>query len=214
MHSEIVRRPGASGWPTERRAARAVAVAAACRSGRRRSCRKVDKLSCVRFGSARYSVPEPADRHHAWPCVVDRRRVLILRAVHRRGRRRAPAGRAGRGHASSTSTTARPRPGSPAARPRPKTVAEKQFCALGAGRGGVPASAPPRRATPGWARELASSLTLHAAHGDAGAASRPWTGRSRSVGGAPTTSARSWPPAPAPRTPARRAGAGHRPAHA
>ena len=38
-------------------AAGSVAVAAAARSGRKPISRKVDKLSCVRFGSARYSVP-------------------------------------------------------------------------------------------------------------------------------------------------------------
>ena len=64
--------------------------------GARPASRKVDKLSCVRFGSARYSVPSRligttvliAVRRHEDPGA---------RAVHRRDRRRACAGRAGRG---------------------------------------------------------------------------------------------------------------------
>ena len=31
--------------------------------------RKVDRLSCVRFASARYSVPGPADRHRGAGCA-------------------------------------------------------------------------------------------------------------------------------------------------
>ena len=61
--------------------------------GARPASRKVDKLSCVRFGSARYSVPSRLHRHDR----ADHRGRdgdPDPRAVHRRDRRRAPARRA------------------------------------------------------------------------------------------------------------------------
>ena len=60
MHSEICAVP-AERLRRGAGAAQRVAVAAAA-AGPRPMFRKVDKLSCVRFGSARYSVPDPADR--------------------------------------------------------------------------------------------------------------------------------------------------------
>ena len=57
--------------------------------GPRPISRKVDKLSCVRFGSARYSVPDRLIGTIVLISVLDGR-VQVLRAVHRRDRRRAP----------------------------------------------------------------------------------------------------------------------------
>ena len=53
--------------------------------------RKVDKLSCVRFGSARYSVPNRLIGTTVLIAVADGDGAGDG-AVHRRARRRAPAG--------------------------------------------------------------------------------------------------------------------------
>ena len=63
--------------------------------GKRSVTRKVDRLSCVRFGSARYSVPDPADRRPGPAARRGRPRLLVIVTGRRRGRRRAHAGRAG-----------------------------------------------------------------------------------------------------------------------
>ena len=128
--------------------------------------RKVDRLSCVRFGSARYSVPtrligttvtaawsttarllvviEPATGE----MVAEHELVAPGETSHRRrALRRAP-------------------PGSPAARPRPRTSAEKEFCALGPAAEAFlvgAAAAGNTRLGP----ELEILLGLWAAHGEA-----------------------------------------------
>ena len=86
-----------------------------------------------------------------------------------------------------------PRP-APRRAVRPKTAAEKAFCALGP----VAEAFITGAAAAGHTRlgpELAELNTLRAAHGETRSGPR-WTGRSRSAGGAPPTSAPSWPPGP------------------
>jgi transposase len=125
--------------------------------------RKVDKLSTVRVGSARYSVPVPvALRGSAVAVLVDGPRVLILDpgsgVVHAQHPLKAP------GEASILDEHyGGPRP-APARAIRPKTVAEKQFCALGEVAHAFIAGA----AAAGHTRlgpELAELNTLAAAHG-------------------------------------------------
>ena len=89
--------------------------------------RKVDRLSCVRFGSARYSVPT---RH------IGRQVEVRVADGARRGdpprRRRSPhipLSRLGKRRSSTTTTAARGP--TPARAVRPKTTAEIAFCALG-----------------------------------------------------------------------------------
>ena len=64
--------------------------------GPKPTTRKVDKLSCIRFGSARYSVPEPADRHTVTVLVDERDRVLrVIEPVTGEVHAEHAAGRAG-----------------------------------------------------------------------------------------------------------------------
>jgi len=88
--------------------------------------RKVDRLSCVRFGSARYSVPTPHIAKHVEVRVVDGAvQVILLGAVVATHRLVAP------GEASvDDDHYGGPRP-APRRAVRPKTAAEKAFCALG-----------------------------------------------------------------------------------
>ena len=92
-----------------------------------------------------------------------------------------------------------PRP-APSRGPRPKTQAEKQFCALGAEAEQFLVGA----AAIGNTRlesELDILLGLGAAHGEQAWSTR-CAGRWRFDGSAPPTCAPSWPPAPAPHNPA------------
>jgi transposase len=90
--------------------------------------RKVDRLSCVRYASARYSVPTrligtcvAVVVDHGALCIVEPATGVIV-AEHELG---AP------GSASVLDDHyAGPRP-APSRGPRPKTAVEKQFCALG-----------------------------------------------------------------------------------
>jgi hypothetical protein len=88
--------------------------------------RKVDRLSCVRFGSARYSVPTRHIGRQVEVRVADGEvQVVFLGAVVATHRLVAP------GEASVNDDHyggARPAPQRPV---RPKTPAEKAFCALG-----------------------------------------------------------------------------------
>ena len=123
--------------------------------------RKVDKLSTIRFGSARYSVPVMV-RGSRVAVVVDGARVLILDPgtgeVHAEHPLKAP------GEASILDEHyGGPRP-VPTRAIRPKTVAEKAFCALGPVAEAFIAGA----AAAGHTRlgpELAELNTLAAAHG-------------------------------------------------
>ena len=98
--------------------------------------RKVDKLSCVRIGSARYSVPMKLIGTSV-QVVSGSGRVLIVdprsgEVVADHALRSPPVK-----PPWSTSTTAVPGP-APRRAIRPKTLAEKAFCGLGAVGGGVP----------------------------------------------------------------------------
>lgn len=124
--------------------------------------RKVDKLSTVRLGSARYSVPSRL-RGARVAVLVDGPRVVILEPgtgeVYAQHPLVAP------GEASILDEHYEgPRPVTPARTIRPKTVAEKQFCALGPVAEAFIAGA----AAAGHTRlgpELAELNTLAAAHG-------------------------------------------------
>lgn len=93
--------------------------------------RKVDKLSCIRFGSARYSVPNLligatvtvlVDQQAGQLTVVE----PVTGVVHAEHRLVAP------GEVSIRDDHYdRPRPDKPDRAPRPRTQAEKQFCGLG-----------------------------------------------------------------------------------
>jgi transposase len=97
--------------------------------GGRRELRKVDKLSCVRFGSARYSVPNRmlgqrvevlANATGVTILIPDTGEVLAEHPLMAPG-------------ASSVLDAhyGRPRPNAPARKVTPRTPAEQAFCALG-----------------------------------------------------------------------------------
>jgi transposase len=132
--------------------------------GARPASRKVDKLSCVRFGSARYSVPSR---------LIG---TTVLIAVHGSAIRilepftgevaaehdLVPPGQTSIADEHYGSA----RPDKPRRAPRARTAAEKQFLALGepaaaflAGAAAAGVSSLPR--------EIAQILTLQAAHGEA-----------------------------------------------
>ena len=110
--------------PAERLVTERPAVLAAG-SDRQPVTRKVDRLSCVRFGSARYSVPVRAGRAAAlttggcWSPWSAPGRSPPSTPSSRPVRRR-----------SMRSTTGGPRP-APRRAVRPKTTTEKEFCGLG-----------------------------------------------------------------------------------
>ena len=163
--------------------------------GARPASRKVDKLSCVRFGSARYSVPSR---------LIG---TTVLIAVH-----------------GTKIRVLEPFTGEIAAEhvlvaPGEASIADAHYGSVAAGQAAARAAAPDRRreAVPGSRRgrvrrscpalprpgsracpgRSTQILTLQAAHGPA-ALSRRWNGRRSSGGGGPMTCARSWP-RPAPR---------------
>lgn len=123
--------------------------------------RKVDRLSCVRYGSARYSVPMRLIGTTV-TVIVDHGALIIIEpatgVIVAEHELRSPG---------ETSILDEhydgPRP-APSRGPRPKTVAEKQFCALGPDAEQFLVGA----AAIGNTRlgaELADLLTLGAAHG-------------------------------------------------
>ena len=157
--------------------------------------RKVDRLSCVRFGSARYSVPTRLIGEQIGLRTDDGRLLVIMTAA---GEVVAEHVLVPPGEASVRDEHyGGPRP-APRRAVRPKTAAEKQFCALGP----VAEAFITGAAAAGSTRlgpELAELNTLRAAHGDE-SSWPPWTGRWRSAAGAPRTCVPSSPPAPAPRS--------------
>ena len=133
--------------------------------------RKVDRLSCVRFGSARYSVPTRHIGRQVEVRVADGQvQVILLGAVIATHRLIAP------GQASvDDDHYGGPRP-APRRAVRPQTAAEKAFCALGpvaetfikaAAASGITSLA-------GDLEELAG---MEAAHGKRGSRGRPGAGR-------------------------------------
>jgi transposase len=132
--------------------------------GPRPASRKVDKLSCVRFGSARYSVPSRLIGTTVLITVAGTAiRILEpftgeLAAEHQLV---APGGTSiCDEHYGSA------RPDKPRRAPRPRTTAEKQFLALGDAAAAFLAGAAAAGVS-GLAREIGQILTLQAAHGDA-----------------------------------------------
>jgi transposase len=131
--------------------------------GARPASRKVDKLSCVRFGSARYSVP--ARLIGATVVVaVHGNSIRVLEPFT--GEVAAEHQLVAPGETSiADEHYGSARPDKPRRAPRPRTDAEKQFLALG-----QPAAAfltgAAAAGVSGLAREIGEILTLRAAHGD------------------------------------------------
>jgi len=132
--------------------------------GARPISRKVDRLSCVRFGSARYSVPTHLIGSRVLISVLDNR-VQVLEAFT--GAVLAEHALIAPGetsvmdeHYGST------RPDKPRRAPRAKTAAEKQFLALGEEAEAFLTGAA-AAGVANLARDLAEILTLQAAHGQA-----------------------------------------------
>ena len=161
VHSEIC------AVPDERLASRAGVLAPLpslrCEIGAASVMRKVDRLSCVRYGSARYSVPTRLIGATVG-VVVDHGALLVVEPAtgaivaehelvapgetsildaHYDGPRRCPAAGRARKRLWSNSSA------------RSATTRRRSW------------SAPPRSATPGWAQELDILLALGAAHGEA-----------------------------------------------
>ena len=125
--------------------------------------RKVDRLSCVRFGSARYSVPVRLIGSQVQVRVDDGRLLAVAAAT---GEIVAEHTLVAPGEASVRDEHyGGPRPDTPPRAVRPKTAAEKEFCSLGpvaeAFITGAAASGSTRLGT-----DLAELNTLRAAHGD------------------------------------------------
>jgi hypothetical protein len=125
--------------------------------------RKVDRLSCIRFGSARYSVPTRLIGTEVG-VRVDHDRILMI--VVATGDVVAEHSLVAPGEASVRDEHyGGPRPATPARAVRPRTVAEKDFCALGsvaeAFITGAAASGNTRLGP-----ELVELNMLRAAHGD------------------------------------------------
>jgi len=97
--------------------------------GGRRELRKVDKLSCVRFGSARYSVP---NRHLGARVEVVAASTGVTILAPGTGEILAEHPLMAPGEASVLDAHyGRPRPNTPARTVTPRTAAEQAFCALG-----------------------------------------------------------------------------------
>ena len=128
--------------------------------------RKVDKLSCIRFASARYSVPNRLIGATVTVLVDERDRLLrvvepLTGQIHAEHRLVAP------GETSILDVHyGGPRPDTPRRGARPKTKAEKEFVALGP----IAEAFITGAATAGVTKlpaEIADILTLVAAHGTA-----------------------------------------------
>src|SRR6266851_1780666 len=125
--------------------------------------RKVDRLSCVRFGSARYSVPVRLAGTEVRLRTGDGRLLVIMTGT---GEVVAEHTLVAPGEASVRDEHyGGPRPDTPRRAVRPKTAAEKEFCSWGpvaeAFLTGAAAAGSTRLGT-----DLAELNTLRAAHGD------------------------------------------------
>ena len=148
--------------------------------------RKVDRLSCVRFASAR-TPSRPAHRRRS-SCAPTTAAVASWQP--RGSRRRARPGRPRARHRSATSITAargQPRAG------RSGRRAQRRRSSAPSARSLRRSSPAPPRPWHRLARELAE-LTPCAPRTADQALIAASTGPSRSAGGGPPTSARSWPP--------------------
>ncbi len=134
-----------------------------CEIGARPISRKVDKLSCVRFGSARYSVPNRLIGASVLISVLAER-VQVLEVFT--GELVAEHALVAPGETSILDEHyGSSRPDKPRRAPRAKTAQEKRFLSLGE----VAASFLTGAAAAGvanLAREIGEILTLQAAHGD------------------------------------------------
>jgi len=130
--------------------------------GGRRELRKVDKLSCVRFGSARYSVPNRMLGQHVEVLAGGAGVTILFPAT---GEVLAEHPLKGPGESSVLDAHyGRPRPNAPARKVRPRSAGEQAFCALGPVAEQWLASA----AASGNTRlgpQLAELAALEAAHG-------------------------------------------------
>ncbi len=128
----------------------------------RRETRKVDRLSCVRFASARYSVPNHLVGQQVTLLAGAGRLTVLIAAT---GEVVAEHQLVAPGEASVLDEHyGGARPATPARKVRPRTVAEKQFCALGP----VAVAFLKGAAAAGNTRlgpELAELSALQAAHG-------------------------------------------------
>jgi len=134
-----------------------------CEFGARPASRKVDKLSCVRFGSARYSVP--ARLIGATVLItVHGNSIRVLEPFT--GEIAAEHQLVAPGETSiADEHYGSVRPDKPRRAPRPRTVAEKQFLALGPAAAAFLAAAAAAGVS-SLGREIGEILTLRAAHGD------------------------------------------------
>jgi transposase len=131
--------------------------------GARPASRKVDRLSCVRFGSARYSVPS---RLIGTTVLIEVRGTAIRILEPFTGGVAAEHQLVAPGEVSiADEHYGSPRPDKPRRAPRPRTAAEKQFLALGPAAAGFLTGAA-AAGVPTLAREIREILTLQAAHGD------------------------------------------------
>jgi transposase len=125
--------------------------------------RKVDRLSCVRFASARYSVPVRLIGTQVRLRTDDGRLLVIMTMT---GQVVAEHTLVAPGEASVRDEHyGGPRPDSPRRAVRPKTAVEKEFCSLGPVAEAFITGAAAAGATR-LPAELAELNTLRAAHGD------------------------------------------------
>jgi len=129
----------------------------------RQVTRKVDRLSCVRFASARYSVPVRLIGETVKLRTDDGRLLVIMTSMGQVVAEHflVPPG----GASVRDEHYGGPRPASPRRAVRPRTAAEKEFCALGPTAEAFITGA----AAAGHTRlgpELAELNTLRAAHGE------------------------------------------------
>ena len=125
--------------------------------------RKVDRLSCVRFASARYSVPTRLIGTEVRLRAEDGRLLMIISGT---GEIVAEHTLVAPGEASVRDEHyGGPRPDAPHRAVRPRTAAEKEFCALGPVAEAFITGAAASGST--WlGTDLAELNTLRAAHGD------------------------------------------------
>jgi hypothetical protein len=132
--------------------------------GGKPASRKVDKLSCVRFGSARYSVPSRLIGATVLLRVTGNR-VQVLEPLS--GEVVAEHQLVAPGEVAIVDEHyGSVRPDRPRRAPRPRTAEEKQFLALGDAAAAFLAGAAAAGVST-LAREISQILTLRAAHGDA-----------------------------------------------